>query len=260
MTATVSKPGKKALKEGKMSDHSVGGADAFVKRLKVLQSDEELKKHQRYFKFVGDDQSKDDYFIGVRMGSIFELAKEFIDMPVTEIEKVMESPIHEVRAGALSIMGQCAKGRKCSEGRLKELYDLYIRRHDRINNWDLVDLAAYYVVGRYLADKPRDILYKLARSKNMWERRTAIVSTAHFIKQGDVADTFKIAEILVNDNEDLVNKGTGWMLRYAGDKDRPRLLIFLDKYAATMPRVLLRYSIEKLDKKQRDHYLGLKEA
>ena len=126
---------------------------------------------------------------------------------------------------------------------------MYLRRHDRINNWDLVDLAAYYVVGQYLADKPRDILYKMARSWNLWERRTAIVATAHFIlKLREVDDTFKIAEILVNDAEDLVNKGTGWMLRAAGDVDRPKLLAFLEKYAATMPRVLLRYSIEKLDK------------
>jgi 3-methyladenine DNA glycosylase AlkD len=195
------------------------------------------------------------------MGSIFELAKEFVDMSVGEIEKLMESPVHEVRAGAMSIVGQCAKGKGCSAARLKDLNDLYIRRHDRINNWDLVDLAAYYVVGKYLADKPRDILYKLARSKNMWERRTAIVATAHFIlKQKQTSDTFAIAEILVDDPEDLVHKGTGWMLRAAGDKDREGLLAFLDKYAATMPRVLLRYSIEKLDKDEREHYLKQKGA
>jgi 3-methyladenine DNA glycosylase AlkD len=234
-------------------------AEQFEAGLRALQSDEELKKHQRYFKFVPEDQSADDYFIGVRMGSIFELAKEYCDMAIDEIEKLMESPIHEVRVGALSIMGQSAKGKKCTEARLTELYDLYIRRHDRINNWDLVDLAAYYVVGRYLADKPRDILYKLARSKNLWERRSAIVATAHFIlKQKQVNDTFAIAEILANDTEDVVNKGTGWMLRAAGDVDRQRLLAFLDKHASVMPRVLLRYSIEKLDKNQREYYLGLK--
>ena len=236
-------------------------AEEFVEKLTALQSDEELKKHQRYFKFVGDDQNSDDYFIGVRMGSIFALAKEHSSMPVAEIEKLMESPIHEVRVGALSIMGQCAKDKKCSEERLKEFYDLYIRRHDRINNWDLVDLAAYYVIGKHLADKPRDVLYKLARSKNMWERRSAIVATAHFIlKQKQVDDTFKIAELLVNDKEDLVHKGTGWMLRSAGDVDRRKLLKFLDQHAASMPRVLLRYSIEKLDKQQRDHYMNLKKA
>ena len=227
--------------------------------LSALRSDEELKKHQRYFKFVESDQNADDYFIGVRMGSIFELSKQFTDMPATEIEKLLESPIHEVRAGALSIMGQCAKGRKCTPERLKELCELYLRRHDRINNWDLVDLAAYHVVGRYLADKPRDVLYQLARSKNMWERRTAIVATAHFIlKQKQVDDTFRIAEILVHDEEDLVNKGTGWMLRAAGDVDRPRLLAFLEKYAATMPRILLRYSIEKLEKPARERFMKMK--
>ena len=236
-------------------------ATEFTKRLKTMQSDAELEKNSRYFKFDPDQNPKDDYFIGVRMGTIFALAKEFIEMPVSEIETLMESPIHELRAGAMSIMGQCAKRTKCSEDRLAELYDLYIRRHDRINNWDLVDLAGYYVVGKYLADKPREILYELARSNNMWERRTAIVATAHFIlKMKQTEDTFAIAEILVNDPEDLVRKGTGWMLRTAGDKDRERLLTFLDKHAATMPRVLLRYSIEKLDKKQREHYMQMKGA
>ncbi len=235
-------------------------AKDFTKRLKAMQSDEELRKHRRYFRFDSDDQPEDDYFIGVRMGSIFELAKEFVDMPIVEIEKLMESPVHEIRAGAMSIMGQCAKAKNCREERLKDLYDLYLRRHDRVNNWDLVDLAAYYVVGKYLADKPRDILYKLARSKDMWERRSSILATAHFIlkmKQTDV--TFTIAEMLVNDKEDLVRKATGWMLRTAGDKDRKALLGFLDEYAATMPRVLLRYSIEKLDKNEREHYMKLKE-
>jgi 3-methyladenine DNA glycosylase AlkD len=234
-------------------------ATEFTKCLKAMQSDDELRKIQRYFKFEAGKQLKDDYFIGVRMGSIFELAREFIDMPVDEVEKLMESPIHEVRAGGMSIMGQAAKNKKCPAERLTELYDLYIRRHDRIDNWDLVDLAAYYVVGKYLENKPRDILYKLARSKNKWERRTAIVATAHFIlKQKQTDDTFAIAEILVNDEEDLVNKGTGWMLRSAGDKDQKTLLGFLDRHAATMPRVLLRYSIEKLDKNQRAYYMQLK--
>ena len=235
-------------------------ASEFTKRLKAFQSDDELRKIQRYFRFEIGKQPKDNYFIGVKMGNVFALGKEFKEMPAVEIEKLMESPIHEIRAGAMSIMGQCAKN-KCGDQRLKELYDLYLRRHDRINDWDLVDLAAYYVVGKYLEDKPRKILYKLAGSKNMWERRTAILATAHFIlklKQTD--DTFKIAEMLLTDKEDLVHKATGWMLRTAGDKDRKRLLDFLDKHAATMPRVLLRYSIEKLDKGQREHYMKMKRA
>jgi len=151
-----------------------------------------------------------------------------------------------------------ARNKKTSESRRKELFDLYLRRHDRINNWDLVDRSAPYVVGGYLVNKPRDVLYKLARSKNMWERRTAIVSTYYFVRQGDVADTFKIAELLLKDDQDLIHKATGGWLREAGKKDPKKLLAFLDKHAATMPRTALRYAIEHLDKKQRTHYLSMK--
>lgn len=233
-------------------------AEQFVRKLKTYRSPDEVKKIQRYFKSGEGEYGEGDKFIGVRMGQVFKLAKEFIEMAPDEIEKLLESPIHEVRAGALSIMGQQARSRKTSADRRKELFDLYLRRHDRVNNWDLVDLGALYVVGPYLIDKPRDILYKLARSKNIWERRTAIVGTGQFIRQGDVVDTFKIAELLLKDDQDLIHKATGWMLRTAGGTDRQRLLSFLDKYAATMPRTLLRYSIERLDKKLRDHYLSLK--
>jgi 3-methyladenine DNA glycosylase AlkD len=238
----------------------VGGeltAKHFVERLTALSSESELRKHQRYFRFDPDDQPADDYFIGVRMGEVFKLGKEFAAMPVDEIEQLMESPVHEVRAGAMSIMGQCAKGKNCSPERLSELFDLYLRRHNRINDWDLVDLAAYFVVGKHLADKPREVLYELAVSENKWKRRTAIVATAHFIlKLKQTEDTFRLAEMLVTDSEDTVNKGTGWMLRTAGDADRKGLLNFLDKHAAIMPRVLLRYSIEKLDKDERERYLS----
>jgi 3-methyladenine DNA glycosylase AlkD len=233
-------------------------AAQFIKKLKTYSSPKEVEKIQRYFKTGKGEYGAGDKFIGVRMGQLFALAKEFIDMPLAEIEKLLDSPIHEARAGGLSIMGKQARSKKTTDARRQELFDLYLRRHDRVNNWDLVDLGALYVVGPYLIDKPRDILYKLARSKNIWERRTAIVGTGQLIKQGDVDDTFKIAEMLLQDEEDLIHKGTGWMLRAAGGADRKKLLAFLDAHAATMPRTLLRYSIEHLDKKQREHYMGLK--
>ncbi len=232
----------------------------FMERLKVLRSAEELKKIQRYFKSGEGEYAEGDKFIGVRMGQIFALAKEFMEMTPNEIEKLLESPIHEARVGAVSIMDWQARDKKISEERKKELFDLYIRRHDRINNWDLVDRSAPYVVGGYLFDKSRDILYKLARSKNMWERRSAIVSTFYFIRKGDVADTFRIAEMLISDTEDLIHKATGGWLREAGKKDPKRLLSFLDKHAATMPRTALRYAIERLDKKQREHYMSMKKV
>jgi 3-methyladenine DNA glycosylase AlkD len=228
-------------------------AAQFIKRLQALSSPTEAQKSLRYFKSGKGEYGEGDKFIGVRMGDVFNLAKESLEMPLAEIEKLLESPIHEVRAGALSIMGQIARRKKTPEARRKELFDLYMRRHDRVNNWDLVDLGALYVVGIHLLDKPRAILYKLARSKNMWERRTAIVSTGQFIRKGEVEDTFKIAEMLLKDDQDLIHKGTGWMLRAAGQVDRRQLLKFLDKHAATMPRTLLRYAIEKFDPKQREH-------
>jgi len=241
-----------------MTNNSNPTAKHFVERLKTYQSPAEREKIQRYFKTPSNGEA--DQFIGVRMGQVFSLVKEFIAMTPDEIEKLLESKIHEVRAGGCSLMDKQARSKKTTPERRKELYDLYLRRHDRINNWDLVDVCAIHVIGGYLFERPRKILYKLARSKNMWERRTSIVSTAYFIRKGDLDDTYKIAEMLLGEKEDLVHKATGWMLRFAGDKDRPRLLKFLDKHAATMPRVALRYSMEHLDKNERDHYLSLKKS
>jgi 3-methyladenine DNA glycosylase AlkD len=153
-----------------------------------------------------------------------------------------------------------ARSKKTPEARRKALFDLYIRRHDRINDWDLVDRSAPYVVGGYLSDKPREILFELARSPSQWERRTAIVSTYYFIRQGDTADTFKIAEILVNDEQDLVQKAVGGWVREAGKKDQPALLDFLERHAASMPRTTLRYAVEHLTADQKAHFMNRKKA
>lgn len=236
---------------------TTASAEQFVERLNALQSDDELRKIQRYFKSGAGQYGEGDRFIGVRMGHVFALAKEFVDMPPAEIETLMESDIHEARAGAMSIMAKQFSRKRTPESRRKELFELYLRRHDRINNWDLVDLAAWHVIGPWLVDKPRDVLYRLARSENMWERRTAIYATMAFIRHGERDYTFAIAEILLGDNEDLIHKATGGMLRATGN-DRPRLLAFLDKHAAKMPRTMLRYAIEHLDQEQRAHYMGLR--
>jgi len=240
-TKIIAKPGKQ--------EHN---AKQFVEELKTYRSPEAARAHSH----LASDEK--DTILGVRMGQVFALAKEFMEMPLVEVEKLLESPIHEVRVGAVSIMDFQARDKKTSDERRKELFDLYLRRHDRIDTWDLVDRSAPYVVGSYLFDKPRKVLYKLARSRKMSERRTAIVSTLYFIGKGDVDDAFKLAEILIHDKEDLIHKANGWALRFAGDKDRQKLLDFLDKYAGTMPRVTLRYATEHFDKSQRDHYLSLK--
>src|SRR5258705_4893674 len=234
-------------------------AKKFIERLKKFQSAEELKKIQRYFKSGEGNYGHGDKFMGVKMGNLFALAKEFGEMPIAELAKLLENPIHEVRAGAVRIMDKASRNKKISKERLKDFFDLYMRRHDRINNWDLCDLGCLHMTGSYLYYKPHDILFKLARSKNIWERRTAILSTCYFIRQGDTTDTFKIAEILVNDKEDLIHKATGWMLRFAGTKDQKKLIAFLNSHAGTMPRTLLRYSIEHFNKKEKDHYMKMKD-
>jgi 3-methyladenine DNA glycosylase AlkD len=233
-------------------------AKAFVSKLKTLQSDKELEKIQKYFKAGKGEYSEGDKFIGVQMGKVFSLAKEFINLDLDEIEKLLDDKIHEVRAGAVSIMDFQARNKKITSERKKALYDLYIKRHDRINNWDLVDRSAGYVIGGYLTDKPKAILYKLAKSKNMWERRTSVVATSYFIRQGNVEDTFAIAEILMYDKEDLVHKAAGGWIREAGKKHKSDLIQFLDRYARIMPRTMLRYAIERLPVNQREYYMKLK--
>ena len=233
-------------------------AEAFIAALWANQSDEELKKIARYFKASPGDYGEGDRFIGVRMGTVFELARAHIEMPIGEIEKLLESDIHEARAGAVSIMARKAAARATGEEERRELYELYLRRHDRIDNWDLVDLGAWNVVGRYLADKPRDVLYGLARSQNLWERRTAILASLHFVKQGEADDALELAELLVADGEDLIHKAVGGVLRSLTGKHRERLTAFLERNAPTMPRVMLRYAIEHFPPDERARYMGLK--
>jgi 3-methyladenine DNA glycosylase AlkD len=227
-------------------------AKEFIKELSAIQTDTEIEKVKRFF----TDIDRDTRFLGVRMSSLFAAAKKFMEMPLNEIEKLLESPYYEVRMGGVCMMDFQARNKKTSATRRKELFDLYIRRHDRINNWDMVDRSAPYVVGGYLSDKPRKVLYKLAKSKNIWERRTAIVSTYYFIRQNELNDTFNIAEVLVHDKEDLIHKAVGSWVREAGKRDKKKLTDFLDKYATTMPRTMLRYAIEKLDKKKKDFYMN----
>jgi 3-methyladenine DNA glycosylase AlkD len=236
----------------------INTAAHFIERLYALQSDDELQKIQRYFKSGEGQYGHGDVFIGVKMGKLFALAKEFTNMPTDEIEKLLESDIHEARAGAMSIIDKRSRDKKTPEDVRKADFELYLRRHDRVNNWDLVDLGALNAIGNYLYDKPRQILYTLAVSDVIWERRTAMLGTTYFIRRNDLDDTFRIAEMLVNDKEDLIHKAVGWMLRFAGDKDHKRLLEFLDKRAATMPRAMLRAAIEKFPKVERDYYMKLK--
>jgi hypothetical protein len=204
------------------------------------------------------DASGSAWVAGIPMGQLFDLAKDFVGASPEEIEVLLDRPDHPPRVVAVSIMDFQARRKATPERRRRELYDLYLRRHDRIDTWDLVDRAAPHVVGGYLWDKPREPLYRLAASAQWFERRTSIVSTWFFIRHSDLDDTFGIAQILVNDPHDLVQKAVGGWIREAGKRDEQRLRDFLDRNAATMPRTALRYAIEHLPSDARDYYLNLK--
>lgn len=176
-----------------MSSGSASTAHAFIDELRTLSSAVEREKIHRYFKTGAGDYGEGDYFLGVRMGQVFALASRHPDMSLNQLEELLESPVHEARAGAVKIMAKQAAGRSATDHLGKELFDLYLRRIDRINNWDLVDLGAWDVVGRYLSDKPRGVLDGLARSENLWERRTAILATLHVLRRGEVEDMLRYA-------------------------------------------------------------------
>jgi 3-methyladenine DNA glycosylase AlkD len=227
-----------------------------VERLHEVQSDDELRKIHRYFKTGPGEYGEGDVFIGVRMGTLFDITKDFLGLPLTEVEVLLEDPVHEMRAAAAKVMARQAGAKRASDEQRQDLYDLYLRRHDRIDSWDIVDLAAPTVVGGYLYDleQPRDVLYDLAVSASQWERRTAMYSCITFQRHDDLDDTWALAEVLLHDGEDLVHKVVGAMLRGAGTKDRDRLLAFLDEHAAEMPRTMLTTAMEHLDPRQKAHY------
>lgn len=230
-------------------------AAEFLQRLEAVSSDAERAARGRYFK-DGEGAASDDVFLGVRMQHVFELSRAFQDLPLGEIEGLLESRFHEARAGGVKIMALQASAKDASPDLIRRLHELYLRRHDRINDWDLVDLGAWSVVGRHLATQPRHVLDQLAVSADAWERRTAILATLFFLRGGDLDDTYRIAEALVDDDHDLVQKAVGGALREAGRHDRRRLVAFLDRFAATMPRVALRYAIEHFEPAARARYLA----
>lgn len=245
----------KRLEEAAVPQSQRLSADAFIAALRDEQSDAELAKIGRYFKTGPGDYGAGDHFIGVRMGSVFALAKSFVAMEPAEIEALLESDIHEARAGAVSIMAKQYGLKGTSEERRAALVALYLRRHDRINNWDLVDLGAHQVLGASLLNGDREVLYRLARSDNLWERRSAMFATFAFVRKGQCDDALAIAEILVGDREDLIHKVVGGMLREVGRQDRARLEGFLMRHKGEMPRVMLRYAIEHFSPEERAEWM-----
>lgn len=246
--------------EAAPTDDAVLTADAVLAALDAVADPADAVALARYFKTGPGEYGEGDVFVGVRMGPVTAIAKRFVGMSVQELERLLDSPVHEARSIAIAIMNAEATKKSTSAARRRELYELYLRRHDRINNWDLVDGGCRSVLGTYLADKPRDVLYRLAASENLWERRSAIVTTWTFIRAGESRDVLALAERLLDDREDLIHKAVGWMLRELGEVDRGALLGFLEAHAATMPRTMLRYALEKLDVQERERFMGMRKV
>ena len=232
-----------------------------VDRLVALADPERAAGMARFFKSGPGEYGEGDTFLGLTVPQVTAVARECVGLPVATVEQLLEDERHEVRLLAVKIMSrECAAGRTSPERR-RELLDLYLRRTDRVNNWDLVDASAPDVLGRaVLAGLPTGVLYRLAASDDLWERRIAVVATFTLIRAGSLDDTFALAALLEGDRHDLMHKAIGWMLREAGKQDEARLRAYLDEHAATMPRTTLRYSLERLDPDVRGHYMGLRKA
>jgi len=216
----------------------------------------------RFFKTRPGDYSEHDQFIGVPVPELRIIANKFHSLTSEEIIIFLNSDINEERLLALLIMVnqyQCQQNHT-HHATKNETYKLYINSLKKINNWNLVDASAHLIIGAHIFQKNTAILHKLITSKNMWERRIAIVATWHFIKNDEFNETISLAKMVLNDTADLIHKSTGWMLREMGKRDEKVLLQFLDEYAHIMPRTMLRYALEKLQPSTRSHYLKIKRS
>lgn len=218
-------------------------------KLQALSDAEKREIFPKFFKAGKGEYGEGDRFLGVTVPNIRAIAKLHKDISIEEIRELLQSEWHEVRLCALIIMVE--KSKKKDEALRKELFNLYLSQTKRINNWDLVDLSCRFIIGEYLLDKSRDILYHLAQSPLLWDNRIAIVSTYAFIRKGQLEDTYALSDLMMHHPHDLMHKAIGWMLREAGKRDSERLYDYVMSHRADMPRTMLRYAIEKFSPKER---------
>jgi 3-methyladenine DNA glycosylase AlkD len=221
--------------------------------LKKVSNPEYASRLQGFFKTGKGEYGEGDVFLGVRVPDQRQVAKKNRSIPLNDVIKLLHSGVHEHRLTALFILTeQFNRGDKETK---QSIVYLYLSNTALINNWDLVDSSAHKILGKWLVDKPRDLLYELAESESIWERRISIISTFAFIEKGDLVDALSLAKMLLDDDHDLIHKATGWVLREVGKKDLPALEMFLLEHYKTMPRTMLRYAIEKFPEDRRRFYL-----
>jgi 3-methyladenine DNA glycosylase AlkD len=243
-----------------------------LKDLKKVSSRETAVNSSRFFKTGQGEYGEGDVFVGIRTPEIRKISKKYLgDLKLGDLDFFLHNKIHEYRLFALITLtymyNRTGRIKDCSKRKeqREKIYKYYLENRRRINNWDLVDVSAPKIVGEFLKDKGREgkrrkernVLDNLIKSDNLWDQRIAIVSTYTFIKQGDFEDILKFSKLLINHEHDLIHKALGWMLREVGKKDETVLKTFLDNYANKMPRTMLRYSIERLDEKERQKYLSM---
>lgn len=222
--------------------------------IRFLASESKASILMRFFKCGKGQYGEGDIFLGVNVPEIRAITKEYAGMSIEETTSLLNSPEHEFRLCALLIWVSQSKKAKGS----KEIYDAYLANLEMVNNWDLVDQSAPQIVGGYVVNHERSILYRLIESSSMWEQRVAIVATLHLIRNGEFDDTIELCRRVLGHKHDLIHKASGWMLREMGKRSIDSLIGFLDQYADIMPRTMLRYSIEKLSPEERKHYMEMK--
>jgi 3-methyladenine DNA glycosylase AlkD len=228
-----------------------------IKEVKSLENREKAKILMRFFKTGKGEYGEGDVLLGIQVPISRTIVKKYWkNLTLSEVEELIRSPIHEHRLIGLMILVEKYQKSKTTEEKEK-IFDFYTKNTKRVNNWDLVDSSADRIIGSHLFEGDKSLLYKLAKSDNIWERRISIISTFYFIKKGKFVDTLKISELLLTDKQDLIHKAVGWMLREMGKRGGElELLGFLDKNHKVMPRTMLRYAIEKLDQETKKKYMA----
>lgn len=228
-------------------------AQQVVSALQLLANPDKAKHSYLFFKAIPGGYGYGDRFLGISVPPQRKIAKQHLSISLKELEKLLRNPYHEIRLTALFIA--CYKVEKAGLFELDEIAALYLKNIAYINNWDLIDLSSPNILGRFLEHKERDLLYALAESKSVWEKRISILTCFYFIKKNDFEDALAISELLINDEHDLIHKAVGWMLREIGKRDQLVEENFLKQYYLLMPRTMLRYAIEKFDEPLRKKYL-----
>jgi len=224
-----------------------------IKELENLKDPQQAENLQRFFKTGKGEYGAGDVFLGIKVPVQRNVAKKYLNLSLPKIKELLKSKIHEHRLVSLLILVE--KYKKSNEDEKANIFNFYLQNTKRINNWDLVDLSAPRICGHFLFDKDKKILYELVRSKNLWEKRIAIISTLFFISKGEFQDALAISELLLDEKHDLIHKVVGWILREVGKKDEKVLENFLKQHYNKMPRTTLRYAIERFEEEKRKKYL-----